>query len=368
MFSMDRLLTQYRFVIPVLFLTILALLGLFAEEIANPNGFIPFGPETVSPISEIFSPPGVEERIDGSINKHYLGTDHIGRDVAARIIHGIPIAFKVGIYSSLIALLIALVLGFVSGYIGNFRHKVGFDKIVIAFVAIVLIHFYAGEYSFNANTDGEFSFQTESYFVKMLLGFLVLFIFLRYIPNISNRIIHFPWDTIILKLIEVFKSIPRLFLLLAVFAIIVRPSVLWVIVIIGMIRWPALTRVIRAEILVLKEQNFLRSSELLGLPTLRLFMFHILPNIYKPIMVLTAFNMGNAILIESSLSFLHIGLPTDAVSWGRMLGDSRNYIPAWWMALVPGLLIFCMVLSFNMIGDSLSRNFDALSQENLNRV
>ena len=362
---MTELIRDYRFSVPLAILIVLAIVGAFSSQMTGEGALIPFEPDRVSSQAEIYSKPGASEMRQGDEIKHYFGTDQIGRDVAARLIHGIPIAFKVGIGSALLSLLIALIFGALSGFIGNRRHKISLLKLLIGGVLIVLAHFYSREWSFVDAGEGLFVFSIIRYGIIFAILMIAMSTILSYLPDNRSHQIYIPWDTIVLKCIEVFKSIPRLFLLLALFAIITMPSVFWVIVIIGLIRWPRLTRIIRADIIVTKGEDFVRSAHLMGLSDARIFVRHILPNIYKPIIVLTAFNMGSAILIESSLSFLQIGLPADTVSWGRMLGESRNYISAWWLAIGPGFLIFVMVLCFNLVADGLSRHFDALSQSDL---
>ena len=261
-------------------------------------------------------------------------------------------------WSTLIALFVALILGGLSGYKGDHTDKISILQAVWLIIGLVCTQFYAKEWSFYLDAEGLFSFHLSSYLIVVGLGIIFLGVGVKILSRIKSKTFYIKWDTIIVKLMEVFKSIPGLFILLAIFAIITKPSLTAVILIIGFIRWPGMTRLIRAEILKTKQEGYIKNAQLLGLPTYRIIMRHIFPNIYKSVLILVALNMGTAILIESSLSFLEIGLPIDEVSWGRMLGASRGYIPAWWMAIGPGLLIFVMILSFNVLGARLSHHFE----------
>ena len=342
----------------VIYLSLLLLLGIFADQIACEGGIIPFDPGGLSPSEAVYSPPGTKD-IDESGDElvHYFGTDQIGRDVASRLIHGIEVAFQVGIWSSIIALLIAILLGWLAGFIGDKNHQLNIWQIVWWTLAIICFHHYAKEFSFDENDRGIYTFFILRYIVIFIPGLLLAAVVSRFLDRLPGFQMYIPWDTVVIKSIEVFRSIPNLFFLLAIFAILTKPSIISVVIIIGIIRWPSLTRITRAEIIRVRQEDFIKSARILGIPNLRLLTHHVLPNIYRPLMVITAFNIGSAILIEASLSFLQIGLPLDAVSWGSMLGDARAYIPAWWMAVGPGLLIFSMILSFNILGDRLSFHF-----------
>lgn len=362
---MGEFIKDKRLMIAVITVVVIIVVGLLSGVIANDGALIPFGPDQVSKEAIPYSVPGTTElSADGSTKKHILGTDQLGRDVMSRLIHGISIAMKVGILSSLISLFIALLLGGLSGYLGDRTHKMNLLLLVLLIVGALLVLYYASELSFYENDRGEYVKSYMTYGIIISVGLLLL----AYISQLNFKLFSglkefwVPWDTLVVKLLEVFRSIPRLFLLLAIFSIITVPSVASVIWVIGLIRWPNLTRIIRAEIMAQKQDNYVKNAEILGLTKTTIFFRHVLPNVYRPIIVLTALNMGTAILIESSLSFLHIGLPIGEVSWGRMLSDARQYIPAWWLAFGPGILIFISILCFNTIGDRLTYHFKVNKQ------
>lgn len=335
---------------------LLFLAGLLKNQIAGEDGLIPFDPQEIAESSKAFSKPGtvLHNSEEGSSRTHLLGSDQFGRDVAARLIHGTGIALQVGLISSLISLIIALILGGLSGYYGDHKHRINFAQLVGFFLFMVIVHHTAHESAYFVDKTDSLKWSIGCYFLVSLGGWLLMSLTLKLLSYAPIRQLTVRWDTIVMKTLEIFRSIPRLFLLLAFFAIIAQPTVSAVIIIIGLIRWPTLTRLIRAEVLKTKQETYVANAQLLGMSDLMIYIKHILPNIYQPILILTALNIGTAILIESSLSFLHIGLPLSEVSWGRMLGDARQYFPAWWMALGPGLLIFLSILAFNTLADRLN--------------
>ena len=355
---MKALKNDYRLFGAILILLVFSIVGLLKNQIACSTCIVPFGPEEILESGEIFSPPGHLDQDETITKVHYWGTDGIGRDVASRLIHGITVALMVGMLSSIITLIISLLLGFVSGYYGNKGQKSNFFQVGLLIILLVLAHFYAVEWSYEVNTNSRMTFDHSRFVLYWIpLSLLALWISSKF-RHFSFGQFFIQWDNIVIKLIEIFKSIPRLFLLLAIFAIITKPSLIGVILIIGLIRWPNLTRIIRAEIMALRQEEFIQNAKILGLPDKKIMIKHILPNIYKPILIMTAFNAGSAILIESSLSFLNIGLPGDQVSFGRMLGEAREYFGAWWLAVGPGVFIFVLIFCFNVIGDRLSYHFE----------
>jgi peptide/nickel transport system permease protein len=154
-----------------------------------------------------------------------------------------------------------------------------------------------------------------------------------------------------MRFIEVFKTIPALILLLALIAIISKPSILTLILTLAFLLWPTVARFSRAEMLRIREEDYINSAKILGLSDIKIILTHALPNALGPIMVVIAFGISGAILLEATLSFLGLGLALDDVSWGSMLSEARQNFKAWWLALFPGIAIFFTVASFNIIGD-----------------
>jgi peptide/nickel transport system permease protein len=160
-------------------------------------------------------------------------------------------------------------------------------------------------------------------------------------------------DLALSRVIEVVLCFPVLFLLLALSALL-PPSPLTVIVAIGLTAWPGDARYARSEILKIKRLDYASAARVMGASTPRVLVRHLLPNALAPLIVSAAFGVGWAILAEAALSFLGVGLPAPAASWGGILSAAPNYIEeAWWMALFPGLALFLTVTAYNLLAEGL---------------
>jgi peptide/nickel transport system permease protein len=160
-------------------------------------------------------------------------------------------------------------------------------------------------------------------------------------------------DIVLSRVIEVMLCFPILFLLLALAAFL-PPSPATVIAAIGFTTWAGDARFARAEILKMKELDYTRAARAMGASTPRILVRHLLPNALPPLIVSAAFGVGWAILAEASLSFLGVGLPAPAVSWGGILSSSATWIEeAWWIALFPGLALFLTVSAYNLLAEGL---------------
>lgn len=160
-------------------------------------------------------------------------------------------------------------------------------------------------------------------------------------------------DTLIMRLVDIMLCFPTFFLILLVIAFL-EPNIYNVMIVIGLTSWPGLTRLVRAETLSIREREYVLAAKLLGLKNLRIFFVHILPNVAAPIIVSATLGVGDAILTESGLSFLGLGVQPPTASWGQMLSSGKEYIYfAWWLTLFPGLAILTTVLAFNLLGEGL---------------
>lgn len=165
-------------------------------------------------------------------------------------------------------------------------------------------------------------------------------------------------DSIIMRIVDVMLSFPTLFLILAVVAVL-EPSIYIIMVVIGLTGWMDVARLVRAEVLSLKEREFVLAARAMGASSGRIIFKHILPNALYPVIVAATFSVGGAILIESGLSFLGLGIQPPEPSWGGILSVGKDYITvAWWMSLFPGIAIFLTVLSFNLLGEALRDALD----------
>ncbi len=162
-------------------------------------------------------------------------------------------------------------------------------------------------------------------------------------------------DLLLSRVIEVILCFPVLFLLLALAAFL-PPSPWTVIAAIGLTTWPGDARYARAEVLKIRELGYAHAARTMGASTPRILIRHLLPNTVAPLIVSAAFGVGWAILAEASLSFLGVGLPGPATSWGGILSAAPNYIDeAWWIALFPGLALFLTISAYNLLAEGLRR-------------
>ncbi|MDR1195347.1 MAG: ABC transporter permease [Endomicrobium sp.] len=160
-------------------------------------------------------------------------------------------------------------------------------------------------------------------------------------------------DSVIMRFTDIMLCFPTFFLILIVIAFF-EPSIINVMVVIGITSWTGLARIVRAEVLSIREREFVLASKMLAVSKTRLLFAHILPNAVSPIIVYAAIGMSAAVLTESGLSFLGLGAQPPMSSWGQILMQGKDYIyVAWWLSLFPGIMILLTVLSFNMIGEAL---------------
>jgi peptide/nickel transport system permease protein len=157
----------------------------------------------------------------------------------------------------------------------------------------------------------------------------------------------------LMRVSDVFLAVPQIVLAIAI-AQTLGPSIENVILALSITYWPWFTRLVHAEVRSLKNETFIEAAIALGVPTWRIMLLHVLPNVASPIIVRTSIGMGFTILTASALGFLGLGAPPPAPEWGRMIAESREFLPeAWWYALAPGLAIFLVVMGFNLLGDGL---------------
>lgn len=166
-------------------------------------------------------------------------------------------------------------------------------------------------------------------------------------------------DLIIMRLVDMVFGFPGFLLVLAVAAVMQQSSVLSVIFALCVTGWASYSRLVRGEILHLKEREFILAAHSMGFSQSRILLGHIWPNLTAPLLIQSSFNMAATIITESSLSFLGLGVPPSTPSWGSLLGAGRQYlIEAPQMSIFPGLGIVILVLGFNLLGDGLRESLD----------
>ena len=290
--------------------------------------------------------------------RHHLGTDGKGADLFSGLIHGTRIALKVGLISMGIASFIGIILGSFAGFFGDRDLKMRRVKYYMTLIGLFFGFFYGFGQRKYAISEG-FSQSTSEGMIEFSISILII-LGITYIFRLSSRLITNKWfsteisvpiDSIVSRGIEILNSIPRLILIITVTAIMDR-SLTIIMVIIGITGWTGIARFTRAEFLRIKSLEYVQASKSLGFSSVRTIFKHALPNALAPVFVSIAFGIASAILIESGLSFLGIGVPDDVVTWGSLLNLGRGNIEAWWLIIFPGIAIFITITIYNMIAEA----------------
>lgn len=166
-------------------------------------------------------------------------------------------------------------------------------------------------------------------------------------------------DAVLMRIVDGVQSIPPIFVLIFIDSF-VRPSAGLLIVLIALVSWTGVSRLVRAETLVLKEQTYVEAATAQGVSGPWIMIRHIFPNLIATVLVTTTFMVGNAIILVAALSFLGLGLPPPAPNWGTMLANSMNYVTQndWWLVYPAGFAILIAVISVNFVGDALRDSFE----------
>ena len=174
-------------------------------------------------------------------------------------------------------------------------------------------------------------------------------------------------DAGVMRLVDLMLVFPRFFLLLAVLAFL-KPSIWTIMAVIGLTGWMGVARLVRAEFLALKEREFVVWSQSIGASALRIIWRHILPNAMAPVLVAMTLGIPAAILTESGLSFLGLGVRPPYATWGNILNEGKEVIElAWWLSVYPGLAILVTVLSYNLLGEGIRDALDPRLRQSVGR-
>lgn len=168
-------------------------------------------------------------------------------------------------------------------------------------------------------------------------------------------------DKIIMRACDVFLAIPNIILAIAIMSV-MGTSVFNLIAVLTISGWVRYCKVVRNNVMVVKKQEFVSASKVLGASSFHIMFKQILPNVTTPIIILASSRFGNAILVEAALSFLNLGIPAPTPSWGNMIADGRSYLSIYpWMVFAPGIALMITVLAFNFLGDGLRDVLDPKS-------
>lgn len=301
--------------------------------------------------------PFDEQKIEHFTDRHWLGTDNRGHDVLAGLIWGTRIAFLISLGAISIATLIGILLGAMAGYFGDSQYQTNRQGLIGVLLGST-IGFYAG---FITQQGLWHQHQRLSYiFISLIVFVLSIIIFNLLFKRITlgawaRKSITIPIDTLVMRLIETLNALPGLLLLLSIVAIVPRPSIWNIIVILGLLGWTGIARFTRGELLRIRSLEYIQAAKTLGFSHARILWRHALPNALAPVFVSLTFAVAAVILIEASLSFLGIGTPNDIMSWGKLLSSARESSESWWLAIFPGLAISATILMLYQLGQGLSQ-------------
>jgi peptide/nickel transport system permease protein len=237
--------------------------------------------------------------------EHLFGTDTVGRDILARTIYGGQISIIIGLTAAILEVLVGILIGALAGYYGGW-----IDSLLMRFTEAILT------------------------IPQLFLLIVMSKFFAGGIPNI--------------------EVLGRTY----------SGSVVVIVLIIGLTSWPYLARIVRAEVLSVKEREFILAARATGTRSRQIIFGHILPNTIAPIIVAATLGVANAITLEAYISFLGMGVRAPTATWGNMLESAYKYIQngVYWLWLFPGLLIVLIVLSINFLGDGLRDALDPRSR------
>lgn len=165
-------------------------------------------------------------------------------------------------------------------------------------------------------------------------------------------------DTTLMRFVDIMLCFPAFFLILAIITFL-EPSIWYIMMVIGLTGWMGVARLVRAETLSIREMDYILAARCIGCSNLRIIFRHVLPNAVSPVLVSATLGVAGAILTESALSFLGIGVQPPTPSWGNILTSGKDYIEfAWWLSLFPGLAILVTVLAYNLMGEGIRDALD----------
>jgi len=196
--------------------------------------------------------------------------------------------------------------------------------------------------------------------VSLLVGFVAVIIYVLigiFFGAVSG--FYGGWlDSIISRIVETMMSFPTFFFILAIQGLLQRSSIVQIMIVIGLTRWTDVARLVRGEVLKVKNENYIIAARSMGLSNARILLRHVLPNSMGPVMVAASLGIAGTVLIEAALSFLGFGTPPPTPSWGEMLTQAYEHPQCWWLMVLPGFALFSTVLSYNLIGEAMRDAID----------
>lgn len=260
--------------------------------------------------------------------RHWLGTGSRGNDLLAGLIHGARISLTIGIISMSIAGLIGIVIGLFAGFLGDDKVSTTRVRMIMTLIGIFFAWFYAfqlrGE-SLHDGLKGSSGGFLWQFLISLLLFILIILLFsflgkwMGKFPGLKRKIT-VPVDSLLSRFTEVVVSLPILLLIITIAAF-SKPSLTSVMIIIGLTNWTGIARLTRAEMLRVREMEYIQAARALGFSSWRIMFRHALPNALAPALIAISVGVANAILIESSLSFIGVGVPSTVETWGSLISS-----------------------------------------------
>ncbi|WP_266205111.1 ABC transporter permease [Pontibacter kalidii] len=347
---------KWGFRIALLYLALLLLLALVL-----PLLHLPYAPNYLD-LQHPFLAPFTATAMESG---HPLGTDGLGRDLLANVLFGARTAFLISLPVMLCAALVGMVLGTTAGYFGNRGLQQPLHRILRWVLSTPLLLYY-GLYLPLKLYSWESGYRHVLLSFGLLLGLLILLWLLseglqRWFPY-WRKAVAIPVDKGVMRLTEALTSIPR-FVLILVLASFIPPSLPLLSLLLVFTLWPAIARLSRAEMLRIRQLPYFEAAQSIGNRPARLIWRHALPNLAGPVLVAFTFGLGGLLALESSLSFLNIGVPTTLVSWGRTISSIRSNTSAWWLVLFPGGLLSLTVLALYTCSYYFNQAFSSKSSQ-----
>jgi len=325
---------------------------------------LPHGPNEIN-LYHIYQVPAYLLKSQTSQSLYLLGTDQLGRDLFANLVFGARTALLISLPAMLVATIVGVGLGSLAGFFGNQGFRISLATLLAWFLAALIFIFYGFFTDWISVITGS-PLSKSINIILTGLGAALLFLLFRWLLNqvkYSQKRLSLPIDVLVLKVIELIQSVPRLLLVLAL-ASFVTQSFGVVIFLAVITYWPGIARLVRAEIIKIKAMPFMEAAVALGLPNYRIILKHALPNVLTPIIVSFAFGLSNLMALESTLSFLGIGIPPDVPSWGRAIVGVRLNMNAWWLVLFPGLVLCITVLAIQRVGNYVIKQVNPMRNKN----
>lgn len=281
---------------------------------------------------------------------HLAGTDALGRDVFVNTLYGARTGLLIAIPVMLISCVVGIAVGACAGYFGNNKLKCSTGQLLMAFLLAVTCYFYG----FYIPLKLIILKMDTSYILYSLLILVALALLIRLLLwplllrlQLFKSEIAFPLDKLVLRTIEILTSVPKLILILAL-ASFVTPSITVLAVVLVLTYWTATARLARAEMLRIRQLPYLEAARSIGMKHFNIIRKEALPNLLGPVIVAFTFGVAGLLAVESTLSFLGIGLPATTPSWGRLISGIRSDMSAWWLVVIPGTGLTLTVLAFQI--------------------